>query len=38
MAANNGGRLDATLIKYYFFGISEGFDQHTVEFSDPTFL
>tara|TARA_S200000501_G_C20628308_1_gene657765 strand:+ start:681 stop:797 length:117 start_codon:yes stop_codon:yes gene_type:complete len=38
LAANNGGRLDATLIEYDFFVINEGFDQLTVECSDPTFL
>jgi len=38
LAANNGGHLDATLIKYDFFVINEGFDQQTVEFSEPTFL
>jgi hypothetical protein len=38
LAANNGGRLDATLIKHNFFVINEGFDQQTVEFSEPTFL
>ncbi len=35
MAANNGGRLAATLIEYDFFVIKEGFDQQTVEFSEP---
>jgi hypothetical protein len=38
LAANNGGHLDATLIKCDFFVINEGFDQQTVEFSEPTFL
>jgi len=38
LAANNGGRLNATSIKYDFFVINEGFDQQTVEFSEPTFL
>jgi hypothetical protein len=38
LAANNGGRLGATVIKYDLLVIDEGFDQQTVEFSEPTFL